>query len=76
MEVFKFETKILENGIIKIPQISQYKNQDIEIFIVFKSLQENKKQQSIDDFLDKWTGFAKDIDADKEKFNYLTKKHQ
>ena len=36
MEAYKFETTILKNGVIKIPEISKYENQNVEIFIVLK----------------------------------------
>jgi hypothetical protein len=31
-----FDTTILENGIIRIPELNQWKNQDIHVVIVFK----------------------------------------
>lgn len=37
MEAYKFETTVLENGVLQIPEISKYKNQEIEVFIVLKS---------------------------------------
>lgn len=37
MEAYKFETTVLENGVIKIPEISNLKNQKIEVFVVVKS---------------------------------------
>ena len=52
MEAYKFETTVLENGIIQIPEISKYKNQKIEVFIVLKSTDNNvvktKKQISFE----------------------------
>ena len=62
MEAFKFETTVLENGIIKIPEISQFADHPIEIFIVVKqpdAKTETKKHQTIDQFIEKWTGFLK-----------------
>ncbi len=76
MEAYKFETTVLENGIIKVPQLDKYKNQQIEIFIVLKSQKKNKKQKvSTNEFLKKWTGFIPEIDADTERYNYLTDKY-
>ena len=63
MEAYKFETTVLENGIIKIPEISKYKNQDIEIFIILKPQIKSKNptfeqwnkqfadNQNLDDFI-------------------------
>lgn len=31
-----FDTTILENGIIKIPELTKWKNQDVHVVIVFK----------------------------------------
>ena len=76
MEAYKFETTVLENGIIKIPQLDKYINQKIEIFILFKSQQKEKKQKiSADEFLKKWTGFIPEIDIKTEKYNYLMEKY-
>ena len=77
MEAYKFETTILKDGIIQIPEFIKHKNKQIELFVVFK--QEEKKEQkkvSASEFLEKWTGFAKDINADEEKYNYLMEKYK
>ena len=77
MEAYKFETTVLENGMIKIPQFKEYTNRKIELFIILKpQIIEKKAEHSIDEFLDKWTGFAKGINADNEKLNYLTEKYK
>ncbi len=76
MEAYKFETTVLENGILKIPQLDKYKNQRIEVFIAIKPQKRNKKQKvSANDFLKKWTGFIPKIDAEAEKYNYLMEKY-
>ena len=77
MEAYKFETKVLENGIIKVPQFEKYTNREIEVFVVFKPQKIKKEQKiSVDEFLENWTGFAKGIDPDTEKFNYLMEKYK
>ena len=77
MEAYKFETTVLKNGMIKVPQFEEYINRKIELFIILKPqvVEENQKI-SIDEFLEQWTGFAKGIDSDTEKFNYLMKKYK
>ena len=77
MEAYKFETTILENGIIKVPQFEEYTNRKIEVFVVFmpQAIGEEPKS-SVDEFLEEWTGFAKGIDPDTEKYNYLMEKHK
>ena len=77
MEAYKFETTILENGMIKVPQLDKYTNRQIEIFIILKpQIVEKEQKISTDEFLKKWTGFAKGIDPDTEKFNYLMEKYK
>ena len=77
MEAYKFETTVLENGIIKLPQFEEYINRRVELFIVLKpSIVEKKQESTADKFLEKWTGFAKGIDPDTEKFNYLMEKYK
>ena len=76
MEAYRFETTVLENGIIKIPEISKYKNKKIEIFVIFKPEVHKKKTKiSADEFLANWTGFAKNINTEDEKYNYLTERN-
>lgn len=64
MEAFKFNTTILENGIIQIPEIAELAHRSIEIFIVLKQPDTSttnppEKSQSMDHFLKKWTGIIK-----------------
>ena len=77
MEAYKFETTVLENGIIKVPQFEEYANRKIEVFVVFvpQAIEEEQKS-SVDEFLEKWTGFAKNINPDTEKYNYLMEKYK
>ena len=73
-------TTVLENGIIKIPQLKKYKKQEVEIFIVLKpsKIKEHKehKEQSISDFLDKWTGYFSEVETDDFRYNYLMEKYK
>jgi len=41
-----FDTTILENGIIKIPELNKWKNQDIHVVIVFKESAKSTKTQT------------------------------
>ena len=79
MQVYKFETTILDNGIIQLPEISEFANKQIEIFIVIKQIDNqfnNKAKQSVDQFLNKWTGFLKVSDPNESKFQYLSRKYK
>ena len=62
MEAYKFETIVLENGIIQIPEISKFANRPIELFIIVKPSEKPERirqTQTIEQFLEKWTGFLK-----------------
>ena len=80
MEALKFDTTILENGIIQIPELAGLANSPIEISIVVKhkqpdTLRDTKQSQSIDEFFEKWAGFLKNSDTDKSKMEYLQEKY-
>ena len=68
LQAIKYTT-VLENGIIKIPQFEKYVNQEVDIFVVLKTstIKETKKQ-SVDVFLDKWTGFFSETNSDDIKY--------
>jgi hypothetical protein len=79
MEAYKFETTVLENGIIQIPEISQYANSSIEVFIIIKQPEkqtDTRKERTIEQFLEKWTGFLKGINPDDSKLQYLREKYE
>ncbi len=44
MDTYKFETTVLKDGMIKIPQLDKFKDKQIEVFIVLKP-QKNKKNE-------------------------------
>lgn len=76
MEAYKFETKIMENGIIKIPELSAHKDHKIEIIVMLKP--EKKKQTgiTIEDFLAQWSGFFKTVETDDTRYHALMEKHK
>ncbi len=78
MEAYKFETTVLEDGMIKVPQFEEYIDRKIELFIILQAQKiEPKPKQTIDEFLEKWTGFAKGIeDPDTVKYNSLMEKYK
>jgi len=77
MKAYKFETTVLENGMIRVPEFEKYKNKHIEIFVVFKSeIYEEESKISADEFLANWTGFAKGINPEDERYNYLMEKYK
>ena len=77
MEAYKFDVTVQENGIIQIPEISKFVNREVEIFIMLKPEQALKieKQQTLDQFLDKWRGALQGLDVDDLKAQYLQEKY-
>ncbi len=45
-----FDTQILETGIIKIPELQQWKNEEIHVIVVFKNAEKPKKHKPISMF--------------------------
>jgi hypothetical protein len=69
MHAFKFETTVLDDGIIKIPEIRYLVNKEVEIFIVEKENQQIKFNQpkiSFEEFSNKWAGFLKESENNQE----------
>lgn len=78
MEAYKFETTVEEDGIIRIPEISQFAHRDVEIFLVFKYPEnppENARERRVEHFLNTWTGILKGSDPDEAKRDYLRGKY-
>jgi len=42
-----FDTRILENGIIKIPELKNRYNQDVHVVVIFKQNKHSENKQSI-----------------------------
>lgn len=79
MEAYKFETVILENGIIKLPQISKLANREVEIFIVPKQQDKvatGRDAEAMDRFIKKWTGSLKGVNPDESKLKYISEKYR
>ena len=45
LQALMFDTQILENGIIEIPQLKTLKNQDIQIIVIFKQQEKNNSKK-------------------------------
>ncbi len=80
VEAYKFETVVLEDGVIQIPEISQFAHRPIEVFIVLKQPDtrwvDAEKEQTMAQFLAKWTGFLKGVDPDAARLECLQGKYE
>lgn len=77
MEALKFDTRVKENGVLKIPELKNYVNQNVEVFVVINP-EKNKKRitKDLSAFLEKWTGYFRETTTDDVKYNYLMDKHK
>ncbi len=76
LQVFKFDTIVQENGIIRIPEIKRFVNCEIEIFVVIKQTKKLEPKLTVSSFIEQWAGFFKTNDADDAKYQYLTEKYK
>lgn len=76
MEAYKFETIILENGMIKVPELEKYKSMKVEVFVVLKPTETKKKDESISEFLEKWGGFFNEVSTTDIRYNAIMDKHK
>jgi CRISPR/Cas system CMR-associated protein Cmr3 (group 5 of RAMP superfamily) len=77
MEALKFDTLVRKNGILKIPELENYVNQNVEVFVVIKSQKPIKSEEiNISVFFEKWAGYFSEIKTDDIKYNYLIEKHK
>lgn len=82
MQAHKFEATVSENGIIKIPEIRNWVNRRVHVFIVETgSYQEKEKnnQTNFEEFSKRWEGFLKNANMENWRDNYtkyLEEKYQ
>jgi len=76
LQAYKFETTVLENGIIQIPDFKDFVNQEIEILVFMKPHPVKRKKLTVDEFINKWAGFITSTNTDDLKFQYLIEKYK
>jgi len=77
METLRFDTLVRKNGVLKIPALENYVDQNVEVIVVVKGQNQiPTAKNDISTFLEKWTGFFEDITTDDIKYNYLMEKHK
>lgn len=76
----KFETKILKDGIIKLPRFTMFKtDEEVEVIILEKNTRKEnmsfpEKDLTAVDFFNKWVGVLKKGDDD--YFQYIENKNK
>lgn len=77
MEAYKFATTVLQNGVLKIPELKDYADQKVEVFVVIKSKKNIKSNfKKMDDFFEKWAGTFSVSHTDDVRYNYLMEKYK
>jgi hypothetical protein len=74
MKAYKFETVVLEGGIIKIPQLNSLSGNEVEIFVIEKDKKSsinNQPYKNFEEFSNKWKGLLKDADINNWKEDYI-----
>ncbi len=75
MEAYKFETTVLENGVIQIPEMARYKNQKVQIFLIpDNSIEEDDEKsniQHVEEFINTWVGHFSEIETDDIRYNAI-----
>jgi len=74
MRIYKFKTRISKTGQIQLPLNRQLFDKEVEIIILPKQkLKQSKLKMA--DFINKWSGFLSNPEADDAKYQYLTEKY-
>lgn len=76
MKTYKFDTKISERGIIRLPLSPILYNKEVEIIIIPKTANEKTTTHKASDFVNKWAGFLTNSETDNSKLNYLIEKYK
>lgn len=77
MEAIKFETVILENGIIRVPDFQKLKSKKVEVLILFKpEIESETREKETEEFINKWFGYFPEIDTDDVRYNAIIGKNK
>ena len=71
-----YETKVLENGILKIPEIKNIVNHKVKIILIDENENSKEETMAFKNFLKKWMGIIKGVDSEKLRFEYLMEKYK
>ncbi|MFY0651661.1 MAG: hypothetical protein JXQ96_06490 [Cyclobacteriaceae bacterium] len=74
MKTFKFETRISEDGSLKVPVDLGLNDTLVDVIVVRKEKKKSHKDLT-EGFIDKWAGFLEATSIDSSKFDYLSDKY-
>ena len=75
MGTYKFKAKVSENGTIVVPDGFDVKNKEVEVILLDEATENQSKKMTGKEFVEKFSGYLKNVDADQSKWEYLKKKH-
>jgi len=77
MGAYKFETTILENGMIQVPDFQKLKSKKVEVLILYKNEPEQDiKEKEAEEFINKWFGYFPIIETDDIRYNAIIGKEK
>jgi hypothetical protein len=66
----------IESDVIKIPELQKFIGKHMELILIEEEKPEIKKDFSVRQFLEKWTGFLGDETGKDQKLDYLKDKYK
>ncbi|MBN2536237.1 MAG: hypothetical protein JXB88_25370 [Spirochaetales bacterium] len=67
----------IDSDIIKIPELKKFIGKHMELILIAEENEENiKKKITVQQFLDKWTGFLGEKTGKDQKLHYLKDKYK
>ncbi len=77
MDIYRFETTVLDNGTIFIPDFEKFKKQNVEVSLILKSEPTiENKEEILNQFLDKWFGHFPQIETEDVRYNAIIGKEK
>ncbi len=75
MKVYRYKTKISQEGTISVPLDPTLFNKEVDVIILQKEGR-TEKELTAKEFVKKWKGFLRNDDTEKSKYDYLSDKYK
>lgn len=75
MKAYRYKTRIFSTGKIIILVSPALYDKEVDVIILPKSRKKERELKAID-FVNRWTGFFKNGDIEKSKYDYLSEKYK